>query len=58
LKIHLHVHQEEKPYECSVCNKKFKEKGNMKTHVRTHDKKEKKFLPPPAIEGKNFNKIY
>ena len=26
----------EKPYNCSYCNKKFNEKGNLKTHIRIH----------------------
>jgi uncharacterized Zn-finger protein len=25
-----------KPYKCSFCSKEFKEKGNLKTHLRIH----------------------
>ena len=27
---------EEKPFECPVCQKRFNEKGNLKTHTRIH----------------------
>jgi hypothetical protein len=37
----LHIHSEEKPYQCEICHKKFREKGNMKTHVKTHEAKKK-----------------
>ena len=38
LKIHYHTHTGEKPHKCPIkgCTKKFSEKGNMKTHLRTH----------------------
>jgi uncharacterized Zn-finger protein len=34
------IHTGEKPYQCAFegCNKKFVEKGNMKTHYKTHIK--------------------
>jgi hypothetical protein len=38
LKIHFHTHTGEKPHECPYpgCFKRFSEKGNMRTHIKTH----------------------
>jgi hypothetical protein len=38
------THTGEKPHKCTYpgCNKRFSEKGNMKTHFKTHVKKSKK----------------
>ena len=27
---------DDKPYDCPFCQKKFNEKGNLKTHMRIH----------------------
>jgi uncharacterized Zn-finger protein len=35
----MHIHEEGKPFECPNCKKKFREKGNMKTHLKIHEKK-------------------
>ncbi|CAL1272959.1 unnamed protein product, partial [Larinioides sclopetarius] len=34
----LHLHSEEKPYTCFVCNKTFSKKFYIKVHLRTHTK--------------------
>ena len=38
------VHEEKKPYDCTICEKRFDQKINLKTHIsRVHEyKKEKK----------------
>lgn len=44
LKIHSHTHSGLKPHRCLYrgCNKTFSERGNMKTHMKIHYKKQKK----------------
>jgi len=38
LKKHLRTHENAKPFECSVCNKKFSYKSGLKDHVSlVHD---------------------
>ena len=38
LKIHYHSHTGEKPHKCKYegCQKSFSERGNLKSHIRTH----------------------
>jgi len=63
LKIHMHTHSAEKPYVCSFegCKKSFKEKGNMKTHLKIHKNPQKideemEFTPPAIKDTKETQK--
>ena len=32
----MRIHTNEKPYECDVCEKRFRESGSLKDHMRIH----------------------
>ena len=36
LQNHMSIHTNEKPYECDVCEKRFRQSGGLKSHMRIH----------------------
>ncbi|KAH9513695.1 hypothetical protein Btru_041832 [Bulinus truncatus] len=36
IRYHERSHADQKPYECSICNKRFGYKNNMKSHMKLH----------------------
>ncbi|XP_018325870.1 homeotic protein spalt-major isoform X2 [Agrilus planipennis] len=51
LEIHYRSHTKERPFKCSVCDRGFSTKGNMKQHMLTHkirDMPQHMFDKPPS----------
>lgn len=59
---HKRTHNNERPFPCPVCGKRFKQKGNVKPHIENvHEKKQRwvcKFYDDGGpICGKDFSTI-
>ncbi|XP_044751315.1 homeotic protein spalt-major-like isoform X3 [Coccinella septempunctata] len=49
LEIHFRSHTKERPFKCSVCDRGFSTKGNMKQHMLTHKIRD---MPQHMFENK------
>ncbi|XP_073986824.1 homeotic protein spalt-major-like isoform X4 [Rhodnius prolixus] len=50
LEIHYRSHTKERPFKCTICDRGFSTKGNMKQHMLTHKIRD---MPPHLFEQKN-----
>ncbi|XP_068620811.1 homeotic protein spalt-major isoform X3 [Battus philenor] len=50
LEIHYRSHTKERPFKCTVCDRGFSTKGNMKQHMLTHKIRD---MPPGFDKGSN-----
>ena len=48
------IHKGQKPYECDICQKRFREKSNYNFHMKKHMEKSKKI--ENKKDGININK--
>ncbi|KAG8233382.1 hypothetical protein J437_LFUL013162 [Ladona fulva] len=48
LEIHYRSHTKERPFKCSICDRGFSTKGNMKQHMLTHKIRD---MPPHLFEA-------
>ncbi|KAL1124397.1 hypothetical protein AAG570_001026 [Ranatra chinensis] len=49
LEIHYRSHTKERPFKCTICERGFSTKGNMKQHMLTHKIRD---MPPHLFEQK------
>ncbi|CAG7726796.1 unnamed protein product [Allacma fusca] len=52
LEIHYRSHTKERPFKCTVCERGFSTKGNMKQHMLTHKIRD---MPPTVFDGSKLH---
>lgn len=54
---HLNVHTGVKPFQCDICNKPFREKHNLKLHIKTtHEVTREKHYKCPQCSFRTYHK--
>lgn len=53
LEIHYRSHTKERPFKCTVCDRGFSTKGNMKQHALTHKNRDMKNSPSRSNSNPN-----
>ncbi|KAE8739124.1 hypothetical protein FOCC_FOCC015385, partial [Frankliniella occidentalis] len=53
MEIHYRSHTKERPFKCTICDRGFSTKGNMKQHMLTHKIRD---MPPRLFEPSSGGK--
>ena len=51
VRVHERIHTGDKPYQCSFCDYKANQRGNMRTHERRHTGEKPYKCPCVPLDG-------